>query len=72
VKNHLDVEAVNINDFKIGDHVSIKDGALVGQDGEIHQISGKSVVMIIKQLSCVLTVKINMEQLAPMQLETID
>lgn len=65
VNSYSDVEAVNISGFKIGDYVSIKDGALVGHDGEIYQISGKSVVMLIKQLNCVLTVKINIEQLAP-------
>ncbi|MBL4678622.1 MAG: UpxY family transcription antiterminator [Mucilaginibacter sp.] len=59
VENYSDVESVSLSNLKVGDNIKVKMGPLTDHEGEIHQIQGKSVVMIIKNLNCALTVKLD-------------
>lgn len=59
VKNYSDIETVSLRDVKVGDNVKVNLGPLSDQEGEIQQINGKTVIMVIKNLNCALTVKIN-------------
>ncbi|GGH18105.1 hypothetical protein GCM10007352_28620 [Mucilaginibacter phyllosphaerae] len=63
VRVYSDIETLPLNDINIGDRVKIKNGLLIDHTGEIKEIHGKAVVMIIEKLNCVLTVKIDQNQL---------
>jgi transcription antitermination factor NusG len=64
VAKYSDIETVPLNDFSIGDAAIINDGPLVNQSGAIQQVNGKSVLMVLKSMNCVLTVKINAQVLS--------
>lgn len=61
VRRYPDVEAVNLPQFRIGDRVRIND-PLVDLRGEIVEIQGKSVVMVIEPLNCALVAKVKVSQ----------
>ena len=63
VKKYSDIETVSLSNINIGDYVKVKNGPLLNQKGEIQQIQGKSVVMVIENLNCALTVKIDQKEL---------
>ncbi|TSD67735.1 UpxY family transcription antiterminator [Inquilinus sp. KBS0705] len=62
---YTDIETISLNNLNIGDEVKIKEGPLVDTAGQVQYIQGKVVVMIIKNLNCALTVKVNKEDLLP-------
>lgn len=62
VKTHSDIELVSIQSLNIGSKVKIKDGLLLNYQGVISQIMGKNILMTIEELDCVLTVKVNLDQ----------
>ena len=64
VNTYADIETVPLNNIKIGEHVTVKNGPLLNHNGEIQKIQGKSVVMIIENLNCALTVKIDQKELS--------
>ncbi|WP_183559900.1 UpxY family transcription antiterminator [Mucilaginibacter sp. SP1R1] len=64
VESYSDIEIHSISSLNIGDTVKIKDGLLLNYQGVIRQITGKSVLMAIEQLDCVLTVKVSLDLLA--------
>lgn len=63
VDTYTDVETVSMQTLQIGDKVMINNGPLVDCDGEVIQIRGKSVVMLIKNLDCALIVEVKESQL---------
>lgn len=64
VSEYADVETISLKKINIGDTVKVKDGPLLNHKGEIAKIQGRSVVMILDNINCALTVKINQEQLS--------
>lgn len=64
-KNYTDIETVSLTNLNIGDNVMVMGGPLVNHMGEIRQIHGRSIIMIIKYMNCALTVKIDHKQLSP-------
>ena len=64
VNRYSDIEAVPLNDFQAGDKVLIKDGLLAAHTGQVQQVKGKSIVMIIESMNCALTVKIDSQLLS--------
>lgn len=63
VNNYSEVELISIQNLNIGNKVKIKDGLLYNYQGVVTQIMGKNILMTIEQLNCVLTVKVNIEQI---------
>ncbi len=53
-----DIESVSIKKLRPGDLVKINDGILFDIHGEILEIHGKSVLVIMKQLDCALIAKL--------------
>lgn len=64
VSNYLDVEAVSLQSLKTGDRIKITEGSFADFNGEVSQIAGKTILMVIKNLDCALTVKVNINQVA--------
>lgn len=60
-----DLETVSVRSLCPGDQVTINDGALFDCRGEVLEIQGKTVLVIIKQLDCALIakVKVNLKHL---------
>ncbi|MBD1363080.1 UpxY family transcription antiterminator [Mucilaginibacter sp. ZT4R22] len=63
VRKYSDIESIPLNDLQIGDEAIIADGPLCNQRGEVQQVNGKSVVMVLKSMNCALTVKIDSKEL---------
>jgi transcription antitermination factor NusG len=63
VKNYYDIEAIPLTNLQMGDEAMIADGPLYNQRGEVQEVNGKSVVMVIKSMNCALTVKIDPKRL---------
>ncbi|QEM10890.1 UpxY family transcription antiterminator [Mucilaginibacter rubeus] len=63
VDNYSEVELMSIQNLNIGNRVKIKDGLLYNYQGVVTQIMGKTILMTIEQLNCVLTVKVNVDQI---------
>ncbi|AMR33524.1 hypothetical protein A0256_19900 [Mucilaginibacter sp. PAMC 26640] len=63
VKNYSDIETIPLANLQIGDEAMIIDGPLYNQRGEVQQVNGKSVIMVIKSMNCALTVKIDPKEL---------
>ncbi len=59
--DHYDIEAVGIKNLTIGDTISVKNGILFDLKGEILEIQGKSVLMLMKQLDCALVAKVKID-----------
>jgi transcription antitermination factor NusG len=64
VNEYSDVETVSLKNINIGDTVKVKNGLFLNQEGEIAKIQGRSVVMVLDNINCALTVKINRKQLS--------
>lgn len=64
VQHYPDVETLNLPDFQVGDKVKMKNGNLVDWRGEVVEIHGKSVVMIIEPMNCALIAKVKVPQSA--------
>lgn len=58
VDNYKDVETLSIRDLNTGDRIKITNGALADCVGEVMEVQGKSVLVSIKQLDCVLVAKV--------------
>jgi transcription antitermination factor NusG len=65
VKQYADIEAISLENINVGDMVKVINGPLLNHKGEIAQIQGRSVVMVIDNINCALTVKINQRELSP-------
>jgi transcription antitermination factor NusG len=63
LKVHTNVETVAINARHIGDRVTINSGPLANHKGEIMQLQGDSVLMIMEKLGCALVVKVDKSKL---------
>jgi transcription antitermination factor NusG len=55
---HPDLEVVSINTVTKGVQVTINDGILFELNGEVLEVQGKHVLVMIKQLDCALIAKI--------------
>jgi transcription antitermination factor NusG len=64
VNEYTDVETVSLKNINIGDTVKVTNGLLLNHEGEIAKIQGRSVVMVLDNINCALTVKINRKQLS--------
>lgn len=69
VLNYSDLEPIPLNDLQIGDEAIIAEGPLYNQRGEVQQVNGKSVVLVLKSMNCALTVKIDSKELIARSLE---
>ena len=60
VDNYDDVECVNVRGLHKGDDVSLNDGILFDLKGEILEIRGKQVILMMKGLECglIATIKV--------------
>lgn len=58
VNTYEDIECVNIKNLKKGDRVSLDDGILFDLRGEITEIRGKQVVLLMKGMDCGLIAKV--------------
>lgn len=63
VQRYPDVEAVSLHPFHIGDRVRIND-PLLDLQGEIVEIQGKSVVMVLEPLNCALVARVKVSHKA--------
>jgi transcriptional antiterminator RfaH len=59
-----DLETVSISDLRIGTKVKIKDGLFSNHLGEVVKIEGKNILMVIEQLDCALTTKVNVRNVS--------
>ena len=64
VNNYSDAEIININDLGIGSKVKIIDGLLLNYQGIVTRIKGKTVLMTVEQLNCVIAVNVNIDQIS--------
>jgi transcription antitermination factor NusG len=58
-KHYTDVQTISLNGVSIGDNVKVVNGPLTDHTGEIAQLNGRSVIMIIKNINCALTIKVD-------------
>lgn len=58
MSQYSDIESVSMRNLRPGDLVKINDGILFDVHGEILEIHGKSVLVIMKQLDCALIAKL--------------
>ncbi|AYL95249.1 UpxY family transcription antiterminator [Mucilaginibacter celer] len=56
-KHYPDVKTISLTGVNIGDHVTVVNGPLINKMGEIISVKGQSVVMVIKNINCALTIK---------------
>lgn len=63
VSSYSDLRAITNSNFAIGDKIKINEGPLTNCEGEVVQMQGASVVMVMKELGCVLVVKVNRNQI---------
>lgn len=61
INHYTDVESVSMKSLNIGDEIKVKDGILFDCQGEIVGIHGKSVLIVLKQLDCVLMAKVKLD-----------
>jgi len=67
ITQYSDIESVSVRSFMPGDKVTINDGVLFDFHGEVLEVHGKTVLVIMKQLDCALVakVKVSSEHLFP-------
>ncbi|WP_199117982.1 UpxY family transcription antiterminator [Pedobacter sp. ASV28] len=53
-----DIEVLNVSQLAPGDKVLIKSGALTNYKGEVLQVQGKNVMMLLEYLGCVIVTKV--------------
>lgn len=58
-----DIEVSSIRDFNIGDKVLIKNGALCNQEGNVIQVAGKTVLMVLNNLDCAIYTRVPLTDL---------
>ncbi|MXV51300.1 UpxY family transcription antiterminator [Pedobacter sp. HMF7647] len=71
VKEYSDVETVSLSSINVGDSVKVANGPFLDYKGEVYQVQGKSVVMVIENINCALTVKINPRKLYPAEQQRV-
>ena len=59
VSSYSDLRAITNSNFSIGDKIKVNEGPLADLEGEVVQLQGASVIMVMKELGCVLVVKVN-------------
>jgi transcription antitermination factor NusG len=64
VNEYTDIKTISLKNINIGDTVKVTNGPLLNHEGEVSKIQGRSVVMILDNINCALTVKINQKQLS--------
>lgn len=62
VGKYKDVETVSIRELSTGDRIKITQGALANLEGEVIEVRGKSVLISIRQLDCVLIARVAVNQ----------
>jgi transcription antitermination factor NusG len=62
IQIHPDIEAVSINTLTQGTPVTINDGILFELNGEVLEVHGKHVLVMIKQLDCALIATVKVEK----------
>lgn len=60
---YKDIEVVNLQNISVGDHVLIKEGVFVNQKGQVVQVNGKNVLMILDKINCALITRIPFHQI---------
>jgi transcriptional antiterminator RfaH len=60
---YKDVEVVNLQNIAVGDHVLIKQGVFVNQKGQVLQVNGKSVLMVLDKINCALVTRVPSHQI---------
>ncbi|MBE9585867.1 UpxY family transcription antiterminator [Mucilaginibacter sp. JRF] len=63
VQNYAELQTVPIENLKVGDMVEVKEGPFMNKQGEIKDITGNSVLMVLKDLNCVIIVKTDEQKL---------
>jgi len=53
-----DMEIISVNQLSAGDRVRIKSGALESLSGEVLQVQGKNVLMVLDHLGCMIITKV--------------
>ena len=64
VSQYADVKTTSLKNINVGDTVRVTKGPLLNHEGEIAKVQGRAVVMILDNINCALTVKINQKQLS--------
>lgn len=62
VGKYKDVETISIRELSTGDRIKITQGALANLEGEVIEVKGKSVLISIRQLDCILIAKVAVNQ----------
>lgn len=62
VNNYEDIECINIKSYKKGDHVIVNDDILFDLGGEVIEVRGKKVLLLMKGLDCGLIAKVKVER----------
>lgn len=61
LENYEDVESINVKNIRPGDKVIFNDGIFFDTEGEVLEINGKSVLIVMKQLDCALVAKVRVD-----------
>jgi len=68
IKHYLnvcpDLETVSIQSISVGQRLKIKDGMFLDHEGEVLQIQGKNIVMVLEHLDCALVTKVPVHNVA--------
>lgn len=72
VNTYEDLECISIPNLQKGDKVSVDDGILFDLKGEVTEVRGKQVVMLMKSLDCGLIAKITVNSDALLVTRTKD
>lgn len=62
IGKYKDIETISIRELSTGDRIKITQGALADLEGEVIEVKGKSVLISIRQLDCVLIAKVAVNQ----------
>ncbi|MFD0794259.1 UpxY family transcription antiterminator [Mucilaginibacter litoreus] len=57
--NNTNLEIVNYKNFSIGEKIIVNNGPFINQEGQIKDINGSTVLMVLEQLGCALILKIS-------------
>lgn len=68
IKHYLqlfqDIEIINVREISLGDRAKIKAGVFNNHVGEIVQIHGKNVLMLLENLECALVMKVQVNNIS--------
>lgn len=56
--SYNELQVVSMNDISVGDRVKIKSGAFASHQGDIIEIQGKHLLMVLDNLGCLLIAKV--------------